>query len=400
MLRSLAVGLAGVLLAGTAIAQISGDVVRIGILTDMSASSADSTGPGSVEVARMAAAEVNNTVAGKRIEIVSGDHQQKPDVGASIARRWFDAEGVDVIADLPHSGVALAVQELAKNANKVALISSAGTSLLSGKNCSPNGVHWTFDTYALSRGTAAAVLRQGAKSWAFLTADYAFGHALEKDAAEYVSQNGGRVLASVKHPFNASDFASFLLQLQGTKAEVIGLATAVGDLVNAVKQASEFGIQAGGQKLAALLMLDSDVHAIGLQATQGTYLTTPFYWDMNDETRAFSAKFREKFGRPPSFLQAGVYGQVRHYLKAVQAAGTDDGRTVVAKMKEIPVDDMFTKGARIRDDGRVFRDMYLAQVKSPAESKGPWDYFKIVATIPAADVTLPLEKSECPLVKK
>lgn len=400
MQRSLIAGVAGALLAGVASAQISGDVVKIGILTDMSASSADSTGAGSVEAARMAAAEFNNTVAGKRIEIVSGDHQQKTDVGASIARRWFDAEGVDAIADLPHSGVALAVSELAKNLNRIALVSSAGTTVLTNKACNANTVAWTYDTYALSRGTANAVMKEGGKSWAFLTADYAFGHALEKDAMEVVTQNGGRVLGSVRHPLNAPDFASFLLQVQGTKAEIIGLATAVGDLINAVKQANEFGIQKGGQKLAALLMLEADVHAIGLQTAQGTYLTTPFYWDLNDETRAFSAKFREKFGRPPSLLQAGVYGQTLHYLKAVQALGSDEAGAVMRKMKDTPINDMYTKNVRIREDGRVMRDFYLAQVKTPAESKGAWDYFKIVRTIPAEEVAIPADKSECPLLKK
>lgn len=400
MRHAFVAGFAGAFLASVASAQISGDVIKIGVLTDMSGSSADATGPGSVEAARMAVAEFGGAIAGKRIEIVSADHQQKADVGASIARRWYDAEGVDVIVDVPHSGVALAVQELARNFNKVLLVSSAGTTVLTNKACSPNGIAWTYDTYALARGTANAVMKEGGKTWAFLTADYAFGQALEKDAAEVVTQGGGRVIASVKHPLNAPDFASFLLQLQGSKAEIIGLATAVGDLINAVKQASEFGIQRGGQKLAALLMLESDVHAIGLQTAQGTYLTTPFYWDLNDETRAFSKKFAEKFNRPPSLLQAGVYGSTLHYLKAVQATNTDEALAVVRKMKETPINDMYTKNVRIREDGRVMRDFYLAQVKAPAESKAPWDYFKIVRTIPAEEVAIPADKSECPLLKK
>jgi branched-chain amino acid transport system substrate-binding protein len=400
MLRTIAAGIAGLVLAGPALAQISGDVIKIGVLTDMSMSSADSTGAGSVEAARMAAAEFGNAIGGKRIEIVSGDHQQKTDVGVAIARRWYDAEGVDVIVDVPHSGIALAVQELARNLNRVVMFSSAGSTLLTTRNCSPNGIAWSYDTYALSRGTAAAVLAEGGRNWAFLTADYAFGHALEKDAADMVTQSGGRVVASIRHPLNAPDFASFLLQLQGTRAEIIGLATAVGDLVNAVKQASEFGVQKGGQKLAALLMLESDVHAIGLPTAQGTYLTMPFYWDLNDETRAFSRRFAEKFNRPPSLLQAGVYGSVRHYLKAIQATGTDEAQAVVRKMKDTPIDDMYTKGVRIREDGRVMRDFYLAQVKAPAESKGAWDYFKIVRTIPAAEAAIPPERNECPLLKK
>jgi branched-chain amino acid transport system substrate-binding protein len=386
--------------AGAAQAQISDDVVKIGVLNDQSGFYADLAGSGSVEAARMAAADAGGTVLGKKIEIVFADHQNKPDVGANIARQWYDVDHVDMIADVPTSSVALAVQQVTKEKNKVVMFSGPGATDITGKQCSPNGIHWTYDTYALAKGTGGAVVKQGGDTWFFLTADYAFGHALERDTSEIVKANGGKVLGSVRHPPNTSDFSSYLLQAQASKAKIIGLANAGGDTINAVKQAAEFGIVEGGQKLAGLLIFLSDIHSLGLKTAQGLQLTESFYWDQNDETRAFSKRYFEKTQRMPTMDQAGVYGAVAHYLKAVKDAGTDAPEAVLKKMRETPINDFMTKNGKIREDGRVLRDFYLFEVKKPAESKGAWDYYKQLSVIPAAEAARPLSESECPLVKK
>ena len=403
-LRSLSlVGAALCAATGLASAQspkVSGDTVRIGVLSDMTGPSADSSGPGAVVAVRMAVEDFGGKVLGKPIEILQADHQNKADVGAGSARRWYD-EGVDVIVDLTNSAVSLAVQDLARQKERLALHVSPASSDLTGRACSPFGLHWTYDTYALASGTAAAVTKQGGKSWFFLTSDYAFGHALARDAQDVVKRLGGTVVGEVRHPLNTPDFSSYLLQAQASKAQVVGLANGSGDTINAIKQAREFGLTQGGQKLAALLLFISDVHAIGLDAAQGVMLTEAFYWDQNDETRAWSARFAERFGgRKTSMLQAGDYTAVTHYLKAIEKAGTDEAAPVMAAMKALPISDFMAKKGFVREDGRVMRDMYLYQVKSPAESKGPWDYYKVLATIPAEDAFRPLDKGNCPMVGK
>jgi branched-chain amino acid transport system substrate-binding protein len=403
--RLLAAAAAGWLAFGaapfaTAQAQISDDVVKIGVLSDMSGLYSDLAGQGSVIAAQMAVKDFGGTVAGKPIQIVSADHLNKPDVGSAIARQWFDQDKVDAIADVPTSSVALAVQDIAKERGKVFLISGAGSSDLTNKSCSPTGVHWTYDTYALAQGTGGALVAQGGNSWFFITADYAFGHALESDATAVIKAAGGKVLGSANVPLNTADFSSYLLQAQTSKAKVIGLANAGGDTINSIKQAAEFGITAGGQQLAGLLIFISDVHSLGLKVAQGLVLTESFYWDQNDETRAWSKRFMAEAKKVPTMVQAGVYGAVTHYLKAIEAAKSDDGKTVVAKMKEMPINDFMTKNGKIREDGRVIRDMYLFQVKTPAESKGEYDYYKQLAVIPGDVAARPLSASECPLVKK
>jgi branched-chain amino acid transport system substrate-binding protein len=377
---------------------VSGDAVRIGVLSDMTGPSADSSGPGAVVAVRMAVEDFGGKVLGKPIEVVSADHLNKADVGANIARGWYD-QGVDVIVDLTNSAVSLAVQDLARQKGRLALHVSPASSDLTGKACSPFGLHWTYDTYALASGTAAAVTKEGGKSWFFLTTDYAFGHALARDASEVVKRLGGTVAGEVRHPLNSPDFSSFVLQAQGSKAQVVGLANGSGDTINSIKQAREFGLTQSGQKLAALLLFISDVHAIGLEAAQGVMLTEAFYWDQTDETRAFSNRFAERFnGRKPSMLQAGDYTAVTHYLRAIEKAGTDDAAAVMASMKALPISDFMTKRGWVREDGRVMRDMYLYQVKSPAESKGVWDYYKLIATIPPEEAFRPLDQGNCPLV--
>ncbi|WP_454692358.1 ABC transporter substrate-binding protein [Achromobacter aloeverae] len=374
------------------------DRVKIGVLTDMAGVTADATGKGSVEAARLAVEEAGGKVLGQPIEIVSGDHQHRPDIGSSMARRWFDVDKVSVIVDVPNSAVALAVQGVAKEKKKLVLFSSPGTTALTQEQCSPYGIQWTYTTYALSRGTANAVVREGNKRWFILASDYAFGKQLAADTAAVVKAAGGEIAGTVYHPLNASDFASFLLQAQASKAQIIAIANAGGDTISAIKQASEFGIGRGGQKLAAMLLMLTDVHSLGLDVAQSTYLTVPSYWDMNEGTRAFSKKFEARVGHPPTFLQAGVYSAVRHYLKAVAAAGTTDSDAVAAKMKALPIDDPFSLNAHIRADGLVVRDMMLAQVKTPAQSKAPWDYYKVVRTIPGDELAWPLSDSKCPLV--
>ncbi|MGE0803128.1 MAG: ABC transporter substrate-binding protein [Lautropia sp.] len=390
----------GALAASGAWAQVSDDVVKIGVLSDMTGVTSDSVGKGSVVAVQMAIEEFGATVLGRPIQVVTADHQHKADLGASIARQWLDAEKVDVIVDLPNSAVALAIQSLAKERKKLVLYSGAGTTALTNEQCSPYGFHWTFDTYSLAHGTASAVAKSGGKSWFMLAADYAFGAQLQKDAADVVIAEGGKVVGSVKHPLNSSDFSSYILQAQASGAQIIGLANAGGDTITAIKQAGEFGVTQRGQNLAALLMMINDVHGLGLAAAQGTYLTTASYWDMDDKTRAWSKTFMQRTGAMPSMLQAGTYGSVLHYLKAVRAAQTDDADKVAAAMRAMPINDAFTTDARIREDGRVVRDMYLAKVKTPSASRYPWDYFEIVRTIPGAESVMPLSASKCPLVKK
>jgi branched-chain amino acid transport system substrate-binding protein len=382
----------------TASAQISDDVVRIGVLTDLSSWGRDNSGPGSVEAARMAVEEFGPTVLGKPIEIVSADHQMKTDVGTQIVRDWFDNGKVDAVADIPNSGVAIAVHNMVRERNKIALLSGPGASSLTNELCSPNTVHFTYDTYALSKVTADAVIKEGGKSWFFVTADYAFGHQLEADATHFIKERGGTVLGSVRHPTNTADFSSFALQAQSSKADVVAFANAGQDTDNAIKQSGEFGLVRGGQKLVGLLMFDTDVHAIGLQSAQGTYMTTASYWNMDGKTRAWSKKFYERTKVMPTMIHTGVYGSVLHYLKAIRAAGTDDPAKVMAKMRELPIEDVFVHGGKLREDGRVIRDMYLAKVKTPAQSKEPWDYLEIVKTVKGEDAFRPVAESKCPLL--
>ncbi|MYZ49870.1 ABC transporter substrate-binding protein [Propylenella binzhouense] len=390
---------AAMLLSGTALAQ--GIDVKIGVLNDRSGVYADLSGEGSVVAARMAVEDFKAADKGINVTIVSADHQNKPDIASSIARRWIDQDGVDVIVDVPTSSAALAVNEVVREKNKVFLNSGAAASDLTGAKCSPNLVHWTYDTWALAHGTGQAMVERGGDTWFFVTADYAFGHALERDTAAVVEAAGGKVLGSVKHPFPGQDFSSFLLQAQASGAKVIGLANAGGDTINSIKQASEFGITQGGQALAGLLIFLTDVHALGLQTAQGLVLTEAFYWDLNDQTRAWSKRFAEAHdGDMPTMVQAGVYASVLHYLKAVEAAKTDEAPAVMAKMKEMPTEDpLFGKG-QVRQDGRHIHDMYLFQVKKPEESKGPWDYYTLLATIPADKAFRPLNEGGCPLVKQ
>ena len=387
--------------AGAAHAQISGNVVKIGVLNDQSGTYADLAGPGSTLAAKMAVEDFMAKDKSLKIEVVFADHQNKPDVGSQIARKWFDSDGVDVIVDLPTSSVALAVNQVAKEKGKAAIISTGASSDLTGKACTPNTVHWTYDTWQLANGTGSAIVKTGGDTWFFLTADYAFGHALERDTEAVVVKSGGKVLGKVRHPFPSSDFSSFLLQAQASKAKIIGLANAGADTTNAIKQAAEFGIVKGGQNLAGLLVFLTDVHALGLEKAQGLIFTESFYWDLNDKTREWSKRYAARHGgKMPSMGQAGVYAGVLHYLKAVEALKSDDGTKVVAKMKELPTDDpLFGKG-KIRADGRKIHDSYLFEVKKPSESKGPWDYYKLRATVPADQAFRPMEQGDCPLVKK
>jgi branched-chain amino acid transport system substrate-binding protein len=396
------IAMAGIGFAAPALAQDK--TVKIGVLNDMSSLYADIGGANSVVAVKMAVEDSGLLAKGWKIDVLSADHQNKPDVGVNMARQWFDVDKVDVITDTPNSGVALAVSNLVKEKNAVMLNSGAATADLTGKACTPNTVSFTFDTYMLANGTGKALTKAGGDTWFFLTSDYAFGYALERDTTTVVTANGGKVLGGVKHPINSSDFSSFLLQAQASKAKVIGLANAGGDTTNAIKQASEFGIVAGGQKLAALLLFINDVHSLGLKTAQGLSFTESFYWDMNDQTRAWSKRFQKLSpkGTMPSMTVAGNYAAVLHYLKALEALGGNphDGAKVVAKMKEIPTDDpLFGKGP-LRIDGRRIIPAYLFEVKKPEESKYPWDYYKLIATISPEDAAKPLEASECPLVKK
>jgi len=387
---------------GAAQAQISDGTVKIGVLNDMSGLYSDITGPGSLLAARMAVEDYVKATGSKlKIEVIGADHQNKPDVGSNIARQWFDTDKVDMIADVPTSSVGLAVAAIAREKGKLHVNSGAATSDLTGKACNANTIHWAYDTYMLANGTGKAIVKNGGNTWFFLTADYAFGHALERDTEAVVTKNGGRVVGKVRTPFPTQDFSSFLLQAQASKAKIIGLANAGGDTTNSIKQAAEFGIVRGGQNLAGLLVFLPDVHSLGLNVAQGLMLTETFYWDLNDQTRAWTKRFAgANGGKHPSMVHAGVYSSVLHYLKAVESAKTDDGTKVAAKMKELPTDDvLFGKGS-VRADGRKIHPAYLFEVKKPSESKGPYDYYKLAATIPANEAFRPLSESECPLVKK
>lgn len=385
-------------MAGTAGAQVSDGIIKIGVLNDQSSLYADLSGQGSVVAARMAVEDFGAAKKGMKVEIVFADHQNKPDVGSGIARQWYDADKVDAIFDVPNSGVALAVNQITRDKGKALIVSGAATSDLTGKACSPNTIHWTYDTWLLANSTGNAIVKTGGDTWFFLTADYAFGHALERDTEAVVLKTGGKVLGKVRHPLNTHDFSSFLLQAQASKAKIIGLANAGGDTTNAIKQAAEFGIVKGGQNLAGLLVFLTDVHGLGLDKAQGLIFTETFYWDMNEQTRAFSKRFAAaNRGIHPTMIHAGVYAGVLHYLKAIEAAKTDDGSKVIAQMKAMPTDDpLFGKGS-IRKDGRKIHPAYLVEVKKPAESKGPWDYYKIRATIPADQAFRPLADGGCNL---
>jgi branched-chain amino acid transport system substrate-binding protein len=385
--------------AGGADAQISDDVVKIGVLTDMNSLYSDATGTGSLIAAQMTSEDFGGKVKGKPIEVIGADHQNKPDVGSNIARQWYDTGKVDAIVDVPTSSIALAVQQITREKNKVFLMSGPGASDLTGSACSPNGIHWTYDTYALSKVGGKAMVERGEDTWFFITADYAFGHALERDAADVVKANRGKVLGAVRAPLNTNDFSSFLLQAQASRAKVIALANAGGDTQNAIKQAAEFGLQNRGQKLLALLFNITDAHSLGLATAQGMILTEGFYWDFDDASRVFSRRFLQRAGHMPTMIQAGVYSAVTHYLKAIDALGTDEGKAIVDKMKAMPIHDFFAKNGRIRADGRMVHDMYLVQVKTPSESKGEWDFYKILATVPGEEAYRPMSEGGCPLVK-
>jgi branched-chain amino acid transport system substrate-binding protein len=391
--------LTALLMCGAAHAQTT---VKIGVLSDMSSLYADIGGPGSIAAAKLAIADFTANNKDVKVELVSGDHLNKPDVGSQVANQWFDVDKVDLIIDVPNSGVALAVSQIASTKNKIFIVSGAASSDLTGAKCNANTVHWTYDTWMLANGTGTAMVKTGGDTWFFLTADYAFGHALERDTAAVVEKNGGKVLAKVRHPLNTNDFSSFLLQAQASKAKVIGLANAGGDTINSIKQAAEFGIVKGGQNLAGLLVFASDVNALGLATAQGLALTETWYWDQNDANRAWTKRWaaeRNAAGKFPTMIHAGVYAGVTHYLKAVAALKSGaDGKAVVAKMKELPTDDaLFGKGT-IRADGRKVHDAYLYEVKKPEESKYPGDFYKVRATIPAAEAFRPLKEGGCSLV--
>ena len=390
---------AAALMCGTAQAQQMN--VKIGVMSDMSSLYADIGGPGSVAAAKLAIADFAKTNPNVKVELVTGDHQNKPDVGSNIANQWFDVDKVDMIIDIPNSGVALAVSQVAANKNKLFIVSGAAASDLTGPKCNANTIHWSYDTWMLANGTGKAMVKTGGDTWFFLTADYAFGHALERDTGEVVEKNGGKVLGKVRHPLNTNDFSSFLLQAQASKAQIIGLANAGGDTIKSIQQAAEFGIVKGGQKLAGLLVFISDIHSLTLERAQGLRLTEAFYWDLNDKTRAFSKRFAERFkGKMPTMVQAGFYSATLAYLNAVKATGTDNAEKVMAQMKATKWDDPIFGKSYIREDGRKMHDMYLFEVKTPAESKGPWDYYKLLATIPAEEAFRPMDQGGCPMVAK
>jgi len=388
------------LLPQLAAAQANEDI-KIGVLTDLSGPDSDMAGAGSVLAAQMAVEDAGGTAGGRKVVVISADHQRKADIASALASRWFDNENVDAILDVPLSSAGLAVQEVARQRNKVVMFSTSATSDLTGKACSPTGFHWTYDTTAVANGTAAAVTKAGGKKWFFVAADYAFGHALQRDATAVIEKNGGQVIGNVRHPVAAADFASFLLQAQASKAQVVGLANSATDFINSVRQSNEFGLQQGGQKVAALLAFLTDIHSLGLNVAKGTQLTESFYWDLNDATREWSKKFAARHnGRMPTMIQAGVYSATRHYLKAIDAAKTKDGLKVANQMKAMPVNDFMTDNAKIWPSGWVHRDFYLFEVKSPAESKGPWDYYKLIAKVPADDAKPEGSDDACPLMKK
>lgn len=385
-------------IAVPAFAQISDDAVKIGVIVDMSGTYSALGGMGAVRAAEMAAKDFGGKVRGKPIQILSADYQNKVDVASSKARQWFDVDKVDLIIESTDSAASIAMQKVALEKRKPIIFAGSATTALTNKECTPYGIHWVYDTYSLATGTGRAVMQEGGNSWYFVTADYAFGHSLERDTTNVVNAMGGKVLGSSRHPLNASDFASFLLQAQSSKAKVVGLANAGKDMQNAVRQAAEFGITKN-QTLATLLVFDTDIKGLGLPAAQGMLFTTGFYWDMNPETREFARRFQEIHKAMPTMVQAGIYSATMHYLKAVEAKGTDDGDIVVRQMRDTPVNDFFAKGGKIREDGRMVHDMYLAEVKKPAESKGEWDLVKIKRTIPGSEAFQPLSASTCPLVK-
>jgi len=378
-------------------AQISDNVVKIGVLNDQSGLYADLGGPGSVVAARMAVEDFGGTVLGKPVEIVFADHQNKSDVGVAIAREWFEVGNVDMAIGFDHSAVALAVEQLAYEKNRIAIAGAVGSTAFTGKSCTPTEASWIYDSYALTTSLAKAIVAEGRDSWFFITVDYAFGHSLEADATAAVKAAGGKVLGSVRHPLNTADFSSYLLQAQASGAKVVAFANGGGDMVNATKQANEFGLTKN-QNIVSLLVFLSDVHSMGLQAAQGLKFVTAFYWDRNEETRVWSKRFFDRHGRMPTMPQAAVYSAIRHYLGAIAAAGTDEAKAVMAKMRERPVNDFYVKNGRLREDGRLVHDMYFAQVKTPSESKGDWDYYKILAAIPGDQAFRPLAEGGCPLV--
>jgi branched-chain amino acid transport system substrate-binding protein len=400
ILAAVAATLVSLVPAAAQTTAISDEVVKIGVLTDMSGQFSDESGEGSVTAVRMAIEDFGGQVLGKKIELVVADHQNKSDVAASIARRWYDVEKVDMIANLINSGIALSIVQIAKDKNRLAIVNGAGSSRLTGDSCTPNSIHYAYDTYSLARGTGAELAKSGGTSWYFLTADYAFGHALEADTAAVVKSQGSKVVGSTRYPPDALDLSSFLLQAQGSGARVVALAGSGTVFVNAVKAAYEFKIPQSGQILAGLLVWIVDIDALGLETAQGLILTNAFYWDRDDETRAWSNRFLERMKRMPHMGDAGDYSSTMHYLKAIEAAGTDEAKAVMAKMREMPVNDMFAKNGRIREDGRMVHDMYVYEVKKPSESKGRWDYYKLRAVIPGDQAFRPLSESQCPLVKK
>ena len=394
-----AAGLWSSVLAGPALAQQAAAPLKIGVLSDFSSVYSDIGGTGNVEATKMAIEDFGGVMFGKPIELVTADVLNKPDIAASIARKWWETEGVDMIIDLPTSATALAVMELSKQYEKIMIVTDAASSDITGKSCSPYTAHWTYDTYSNAHTVGSAIVKNGGDSWFFITADYVFGHSIERDTGDVVRAAGGKVLGSVKHPLNTADFSSFLLQAQASKAKIIGLATGGGDTINAIKQAGEFGVVAGGQNLAAIVMFISDVNSLGLKQAQGLIITEAYYWDLNDKTRAFGKRFFDRVKRMPTMNQAATYSATLHYLKAAQAAGTRDTRPVMAKMRETPVRDAFTDNGVLREDGRMVHSMFLFQVKKPEESKGPWDYYKLLAEVPGDQAFRPLKDGGCPLVK-
>ncbi|MCI0916787.1 ABC transporter substrate-binding protein [Pseudomonas stutzeri] len=396
--KTAAAALVSSMIAGAAQAEISNDEIRIGYLADMSGTYRDLSGPGGLEALKMAIEDFGGSVDGKKIVTFNADDLNKPDVGANTVRQWIDERNVDMVTGLVASSVVLAAAKVVEQGGKLALISGAAASSITNEFCSPNHIHWTYDTFALANGTANAVLKDGGKSWFILTADYAFGHAMEADIKKVVEAEGGSVVGTVRHPFPSSDFSSYILQAQGSGADVVALANAGADTVNSLKTASEFGVTQSGQKLAGMVVFLNDIHAMGLDVTQGLMLTTGWYWDMNDEARAWAKRYEARVGSMPTMVHAGIYSATTHYLNAVKATGSDDTQTVRAEMAKTPVNDMFAKNGKIREDGRMVHDMYLVQVKKPEESKGEWDLYKVVRTIPGDEAFRPLAESQCKLV--
>jgi branched-chain amino acid transport system substrate-binding protein len=387
-------------LAGSALAQQAGAPLKIGVLSDFSSVYSDIGGLGNVEATKMAIEDFGGSMFGKPIDLMTADVLNKPDIAAALARKWYGDEGVDMIIDMPTSATALAVMELSKQYEKILIVTDAASSDITGKSCSPYTAHWTYDTYSNAHTVGSAIVKNGGDSWFFITADYVFGHSIERDTGDVVRAAGGKVLGSARHPLNTADFSSFLLQAQASKAKIIGLANAGGDTINAIKQAGEFGIVAGGQNLAAIVMFISDVNSLGLPLAQGLIITEAYYWDLNDQTRAFGKRFFDRMKRMPTMNQAATYSGTLHYLKAVKAAGTRDTKTVLAKMRETPVRDAFTSNGTLREDGRMVHSMFLFQVKKPEESKGPWDYYKLLADVPGDQAFRPMKDGGCPLVGK